>query len=154
MTEMGVKPDIILGILQRKMGGLNIDNHGASSSRKNEECKPREDQNQMAGGGFFKGTIPNVKVDHVETHETKQRNEIAQINRTIKHMQNKIIRLRRGENYIPNPRMSIPKKRRNPPPKNRFRFENIDDPQRPRVRRQPTPNASILDDVYDEKLIK
>jgi hypothetical protein len=33
------------------------------------------------------------------------------------------------------------------------RFENIDNPQRPRVPRQPTPNATILDDVYDEKMV-
>jgi hypothetical protein len=36
MIEMGANPDIILGKLQRKMGGLSIDNQGASSSRKNE----------------------------------------------------------------------------------------------------------------------
>jgi hypothetical protein len=34
------------------------------------------------------------------------------------------------------------------------RFENTDNPQRPRVPRQPTPNATVLDDVYDEKLIE
>jgi hypothetical protein len=36
MIEMGVDPDIILGRVQRQMGGLNIDNQGASSSRINE----------------------------------------------------------------------------------------------------------------------
>jgi hypothetical protein len=35
MIEMGVDPDIILGKVQRQMGGLNIDNQGASSSRRN-----------------------------------------------------------------------------------------------------------------------
>jgi hypothetical protein len=34
------------------------------------------------------------------------------------------------------------------------RFENTDNTQRPRVPRQPTPNASFLDDVYDKKLIE
>jgi hypothetical protein len=38
----------------------------------------------MMGGIFFKGTIPDVKVDPVEVQETKKRIEIAQINKTIK----------------------------------------------------------------------
>jgi hypothetical protein len=106
----------------------------------------------MAGGGFFKGTIPDVKVDPATTQETKQRIEIVQMNRTIKQMQNEITRLRRGDNYMPNPRIPIPEQRRNPPPENRVRFENTEDPPRPRVPRQPTPNAVVLDDVCDEKL--
>jgi hypothetical protein len=40
MIETGVDPDIILGKVQRQLGGLSIDNQGASSSRKNEEFKP------------------------------------------------------------------------------------------------------------------
>jgi hypothetical protein len=40
-------------------------------------------QNQTIGGGFFKGTIPYVKIDPVATQETKQRIEIAQMNRII-----------------------------------------------------------------------
>jgi hypothetical protein len=136
------------------MGGLSIDNQGVSSSRKNEEFKPRPAHNQTTRGGFFKGTVPDVKVDLVAVQETKQRIEIAQMHRTIRQMQNKITRLTRADNYMLNPRMLIPKKRRNPPPENRVRFENIDDPQRPRVPRQPTPNTVVLDDVYDEQLIK
>ena len=62
--------------------------------------------------------------------------------------------MRRGDTYMPNPRMSIPEQRRNPPPKNRVMFENMDKPQRARVPRQPTPNTVVLDDVYDEQLIK
>ena len=72
MIETGVDPDIILERVQRNMGGLNIDNQGASSSRKNEEFKPRMAQNQTVGGGFFKGTIPDVKFDPVAAQETKQ----------------------------------------------------------------------------------
>jgi hypothetical protein len=154
MIEMGVDPDIILGKVQRQLGGLSIDNQGASSSRKNEEFKPRLAQNQTIGGGFFKGTIPDVKVDPVAAQETKQRIEIAQMNRTIKQMQNEITRLRRGDNYVENLRMSVPEKRRNPPQENRVRFENMDNPQRPRVPRKPTPNAVVLDDVYDEKMVE
>jgi cell division protein FtsB len=60
------------------------------------------------GGECFKGTIPDVKVDPVAAQETKQRIEIAQMNRTIKQMKNEINRLRRGDNYVENPRMSIP----------------------------------------------
>jgi hypothetical protein len=56
--------------------------------------------------------------------ETKQRIEIAQMNRTIKQMQNEITRQRRGDNYMPNPIIPIPEQRRNPPPENRVRFEN------------------------------
>jgi len=55
---------------------------------------------------------------------------------------------------MPNPRILILEQRRNPPPKNRVRFKNTDDPQRPRVPRHPSPNVVVLDDVYDEKLIK
>jgi hypothetical protein len=90
-------------------------------------------QNQTIGGGFFKGTIPDVKVDPVVAQETKQRIEIAQMNRTIMQMKNEIIRLRRGDNYVANLRMSIQEKRRNPPQENRVRFENMDNPQRQRV---------------------
>jgi hypothetical protein len=69
-------------------------------------------------------------------------------------MKNEITRLRRQDNYMPNPRMLIPEQRRNLPLKNRVSFENTNDPQRPRVPRQPTPNAVVLDDVYDKKLIE
>ena len=41
MIEMGVDPDIIMGKVQRQLGGLSIDNQGASSLRKNEELNPR-----------------------------------------------------------------------------------------------------------------
>jgi hypothetical protein len=77
MIEMSVDPDIILGKTQRKLGGLSIDNQGASSSRENEEPKPCLTQNQTSGGGFFKGTIPDVKVGLVAAQETKQRIEIV-----------------------------------------------------------------------------
>jgi hypothetical protein len=150
MVEKGVDLDIILGRVQRKLGGLSIDNQGASNSRKNKEFKHQVAQSQMEGGGFFKGTIPDMKVDPVETQETKQRIEIAQMNRTIKQMKNEMTTLRRVYNYMPNPRIPILEKRRNPPLENRVRFKNMDNPQRPRVPRQPTPNMAILDDVYDE----
>jgi hypothetical protein len=110
------------------LGGLSIDNQGASSSRKNEEPKPRPTQNKTIGGRFFKGTIPDVKVDPVAAQETKQRIEIAQMNRTIRKMQNEITRLRKGDNYVANPRMSVQEKRRNPPQENRVRFEKTDNP--------------------------
>ena len=154
MIETGFDPDIILGRVQRQLGGLSIDNQGSSNSRKNEEFNPRLAQSQMAGGGFFKGTIPNVKVYPKVVKETKKRIEIAQMNRTIKQMKNKITRLIRRDNYIPKPRIPIPEQRRNPPPENRMRFEDIDNPQIPRVPRQPTPNVIVLDDVYDEQLIQ
>jgi hypothetical protein len=95
-----------------------------------------------------------VKVDPVAAQETKQRIEITQMNRTIKKMQNEITKLRRGDNYVVNPRMHVPEKRRNPPQGNRVRLENMDNTQRPRVPRQPTPNAVVLDDVYDEKMVE
>jgi hypothetical protein len=77
MIEMGADPDIILGKVQRKMGELNINNQGASISRRNKYFKPRATHNQMAGRGFFKRTIPDVKVDPTPTQETQQRIEIA-----------------------------------------------------------------------------
>jgi hypothetical protein len=55
---------------------------------------------------------------------------------------------------MPNPRMPILEKRRNPPLENRVRFENVDNPQRPRVSRQATLNAALPNDVYDEQLIE
>jgi hypothetical protein len=69
-------------------------------------------------------------------------------------MQVEITKLRRGDNYVANPRMSVPEQRRNPPQENRVRFENMDNPQRPRVPKQPTPNAVVLDDIYDEKMVE
>jgi hypothetical protein len=33
------------------------------------------------------------------------------------------------------------------------RFENMDNSQRPRVPKQPTPNVVVLDDAYDEKMV-
>jgi hypothetical protein len=95
-----------------------------------------------------------VKVDPVATQETKKRIEIVEMNRSIKQMHNEITRLRRGDNYVENPRMLVPEKRRNPPHENRVRFENMNNPQIPRVPRQPTPNETIIDDVYDEKIVK
>jgi hypothetical protein len=50
--------------------------------------------------------------------------------------------------------MLVPEKIRNSPQENKVRFENMDNSQRPRVPRQPTPNAAILDDVYDEKIVE
>jgi hypothetical protein len=67
-------------------------------------------------------------------------------------MKNKITRLRRGDNYISNPRIPIPEQRRNPPPENRVIFKNTKDPPRTRVPRQPTPNAYVFYDVCDERL--
>jgi hypothetical protein len=84
------------------------------------------------------------------TQETKKRIEIAQMNRTIKQMQNEITKLRRGDNYMENLRILVPEKRRNPPQENRVRFENMDNLQTPRVPRKPTPNATMLDYMYDE----
>jgi hypothetical protein len=51
--------------------------------------------------------------------------------------------------------MTVPEKRITPPPQeNRVRFENMDNPQIPRVPRHPTPNAVVLDNVYDEKMVE
>jgi hypothetical protein len=71
-----------------------------------------------------------VKIDLVVAQETKQRIKIAQLNRTIRQMQNEITRLRRNDNYIPNPRISVPKQISNPPQDQRLRFENDDSQQK------------------------
>jgi hypothetical protein len=94
-----------------------------------------------------------VKVDPVATQETKQRIEIAQMNRTIRKMQNDITRLRRVDNYVANPRMSVQEQRGNPPQEFKVRFENTGNLQRPRVPRQPILDEAVLDDVYDEKMV-
>jgi hypothetical protein len=111
-------------------------------------------ENQAVGGGFFKGTILDVKMDLVAAQEMKQRMEIAQMNRTIRQMQNEITRLRRNDNYMPNMRMSVPEQRRNPTQEQRMRFENVDNQQRQRVPRQPTLNTVILDEPYNEKMVE
>jgi hypothetical protein len=53
---------------------------------------------------------------------------------------------------MPNPRISIPEQKTNPPPENRVIFENTNDPPRPSVPIQPTPNMVVFDDVCDEKM--
>jgi hypothetical protein len=55
---------------------------------------------------------------------------------------------------VANSRISVPEQRRNPPKENRVGFENMDNPQRPRVHRQPTTNVVILDHVYDEQMVE
>ena len=86
--------------------------------------------------------------------ETKQRIKIAQMNITIKKIHNEISKLRRWDNYMENTRMSVLKQRQNPPQENRVRFENMDNPQRQRVPRKPTPNSIVLDDVYDDQMVE
>jgi len=125
MIKTGVDPNIILGKLQRQLGSLSIDDQGASSSTKNEEKKSRAIQNQATRTCFFKGTIPNVKVDPVAAQETKQRIEIEQINRTIRKMKNEITKLRRGDNYVANLIMLFQEQRMNLPQENRVRFETL-----------------------------
>jgi hypothetical protein len=95
-----------------------------------------------------------VKVYLVATQETKQRIEIAQMNRTIWKIKNDMTRLIRGDNYVSNSRIPVQEKIRNPPQVNRVRFENTDNPQRPGVPRKPIPNATVLDDVYDEQVVE
>jgi len=53
-----------------------------------------------------------VKIDPVESQETKQRIEIAQMNRIVRKMKNEITRMRSNDSYIPNPRMSVSKKKK------------------------------------------
>jgi hypothetical protein len=80
------------------------------------------------GGVFFKGTIPDVKVNLVAAQETTKKLKIAQMNKTIKQMKNDITRLRSGDNDMSHSRMPIPEQRRNPPQENRVRFENTNNP--------------------------
>jgi len=69
-------------------------------------------------------------------------------------MQNKITRLKRGDNYVEKLRMSVPEKRRNLPKENKVRFENMDNTQRSRVPRQRSSNAVVPNDIYDEKMVE
>jgi hypothetical protein len=80
---------------------LAISDQGVLSSKKNEEQKIRHREIQGDGGGFFKGTIPNVKIDPVATQATKQKMDIAQTNKNIGKMHNEIIRLSRNEDSMP-----------------------------------------------------
>jgi hypothetical protein len=155
MFETGVDPDIILGKVRRQIDNLAISDQGASSSKKNEDKKTHHLGNQGVGGGFFKGTIPNVKIDPVAAQETKQKIEIAQMNRTIRQMQNEIIRLRRNENFMLDSRMSSSRtKKKSCSRTKRTRIENTNDQQRQRIPREPNPNAVILEEAYDEQTIE
>lgn len=62
------------------MGSLAIENQGASSSKNVEK--------QGINSGIFQGVIPDVRNDLAAAQETKQIIEIAQMNRTIRQMQN------------------------------------------------------------------
>jgi hypothetical protein len=62
--------------------------------------------------------------------------------------------LRRNDNYVLNPRMSVTKQRRNPAPEQRMRFVNVDNQQRQRVLGQPTQNTIILDEPYNEQMVE
>jgi hypothetical protein len=106
MLETCDEPNIILGSVQRQMDNLTISNKEASISRRIQDHKTHHTENQGVGGGFFEGTIPNINNDPTATHETRQRMEMDQMNRTIQQMQNEIKILRRNENFISNPRMS------------------------------------------------
>jgi hypothetical protein len=75
-------------------------------------------------------------------------------NRTIKKIKNEITKLRRGYNYVENPRIPVQEKRRIPPHEKRVRFENTDNQQRQRFPRKPMPNAVVLDDIYDEQIVE
>jgi len=83
MLDMGVDPNIILEKVQRQMENLFISNQEASSSMRNEDQRTCHTENQGVGGVIFKGTNPNVRNDPATTQETRQRMEIALMNRTI-----------------------------------------------------------------------
>jgi hypothetical protein len=153
MLETDADPDIILGRVQREMDTLTISNQGASSSRRNEDQRTRNTENQGIGGGILKGVIPNVRNDPTMTQETKQRMEIAQMNRTIKQMQNELTRLRRNENFPPNPRMHVQEQRRNPIQEQRIRNDGTTDEFRQRAPRVPNPNVVVLEDVFEDQNI-
>jgi hypothetical protein len=76
------------------------------------------------------------------------------MNRTMRKVQNEITVLRRGDNYVANPRILVQEKIRNPPQENKLRFENTDNQQRQRVPRKPIPNEIVSDDIYNEKLVE
>jgi hypothetical protein len=61
IRETCIDPDIIIGRVHRQMDNLVISNQEASSSRRNKDQKTCHTKNQGVVGGFFKGTIPNVK---------------------------------------------------------------------------------------------
>jgi hypothetical protein len=52
MIGLGTNPDIILGKIKRKMGNLNIDDQGYSSSKRNEDKSTQPSQKQILVEGF------------------------------------------------------------------------------------------------------
>ena len=107
--ETNVDPEINLGKVKRKMDNLTIANQGASTSKNVEK--------RGVGGGILQGVIRNVRNEPFMTQETKQILEIAQMNRTIRQMQNELTRLRRAEIFIPtdqNPRVPTQEQSINP----------------------------------------
>jgi hypothetical protein len=116
MLETYVDHDIILEKVQRQMDNIAISNQGASTSRNVENQRTRNVENRGFGGGILQGVIPNVRHDPTITQETKQIIEIAQMNQTIREMQNELTRLRRGEFFSSNdqnPRVLAHEQRRN-----------------------------------------
>jgi hypothetical protein len=70
------------------------------------------------------------------TRETKQRLEIAQMNRTIQQMQNELTRLWRAKNVVPmdqNPRVPTQEQRKIPNQEKRVGNDGRNDEQRPRA---------------------
>jgi hypothetical protein len=62
------------------MDNLAISNQGASTSKKDEDQRARNIENEGVGGGILKGVIPNVINDPSKTKETRKRMEITQMN--------------------------------------------------------------------------
>jgi len=88
MIEIGRDLDIILGRVQREMEIFYIVDQGASSSKKNEEKKTHLGENKAVSWGFFKRTIPDVKIDPIVAQEMKQTMDIVQQNHHINEQWN------------------------------------------------------------------
>jgi len=66
-------------------------------------------------------------------------------------MKNEIIRLKRNENFIPNPRMLVQNQRRNPIQEWRIRGDGTIDEFKQRASRVPNPNVVILEDNFEDQ---
>jgi hypothetical protein len=94
-----------------------------------------------------------VTNDPTTMQETKQRMEITQMNQTIRQMQNELTRLRRNENFSPNPRIPIQEQRRNHVQGQRIGNDGTNEEFRQRAPRVPNPNVVILEEIFEDEIV-
>jgi hypothetical protein len=68
-------------------------------------------------------------------------------------MQNELTRLRRNENFAPNPRIHVQEQRRNIVQEQRIRNDGTNEEFRQREPRVPNPNVVILEEIFEDEIV-